>query len=65
MMRKQQIVNVENEASLMSQSVRKIKGSIKFLNWSLNRWFENGIYLLILLSLILLIIDNPMNDPNS
>jgi len=30
-----------------------------------NTWFENFIYTLILLSMILLVLDNPMNDPNS
>ena len=34
-------------------------------HWSLNNWFENTIYFFILLSMIILTLDGPMNHPNS
>jgi len=35
------------------------------MNWPLNTWFENSIYTVILISMLLLVLDNPLNDPNS
>ena len=32
--------------------------------WTLNNWFEYTIYFIIFLSMLLLIIQNPLNDPN-
>jgi len=35
------------------------------LNWTLNGWFENVVYFFIVLSMLILIVDNPQNDPDS
>ena len=46
-------------------SFKNVSQKVVFLRWNINQWFENFIYLLILVSMILLILDNPMNDPDS
>jgi hypothetical protein len=45
-------------------SYKSLQERLIFLKWTVNQWFENFIYLLILISMILLTLDNPMNDPN-
>ena len=43
----------------------KFKKKCFFLDWTLNMWFEYIIYFFIMLSMFMLIIDNPMIDPTS
>ena len=44
---------------------RYLQKNLFFLQWELNDWFENFIYLLILASMVALTMDNPMADPNT
>ena len=40
-----------------------LSNNLFFFKWTLNQWFENVIYLLILTSMILLVVENPLSDP--
>ena len=42
-----------------------LKNKIVIFKWSLNQWFEYTVYTLILVSMVLLMLDNPLNDPVS
>lgn len=42
-----------------------LKSYIFFMNWSLNTFFESFIYFTIALSLVLLVLDDPNDDPDS
>lgn len=44
---------------------KSMKRRVFFVQWTLNNWFENFIYLFIFGSMIMLVLDNPMTDPNS
>ena len=43
----------------------KSKSKIGIFQWTLNQWFESAIYLFIFLSMVLLVVDNPMIKENS
>ena len=42
-----------------------LSNNLFFFKWTLNQWFENVIYLLILTSMILLVVENPLSDQDS
>ena len=42
-----------------------LKNKIFIFKWSLNQWFEYSVYTLILVSMVLLMLDNPLNNPLS
>lgn len=44
---------------------KSVKRRLFFINWTLNNWFENIIYIFIFCSMIMLMIDNPSTDPDS
>mmetsp|Transcript_35371 Transcript_35371/g.54136 ORF Transcript_35371/g.54136 Transcript_35371/m.54136 type:complete len:172 (+) Transcript_35371:2435-2950(+) len=61
------ILNSAKKKLIIRNKLREIHAFLKervfFMNWGLSTFFENTIYLIILVSMILLIIDNPFNDP--
>ena len=64
--------NHKNQQSCRMYISRKAKECTRYskrkcicCKWTLNQWFEYTIYFMILLSMIMLIIDNPMLDPES
>ena len=52
-------------ARQMLRSYKSMKRKCFFINWTLNNWFENIIYIFIFCSMIMLMVDNPSLDPDS
>lgn len=47
------------------RSYKSFKRKLFFIDWTLNNWFENIIYIFIFGSMVMLVLDNPQRDPES
>lgn len=49
----------------MATCSRTLRRNLPCLKWKINKWFETLVLVAIMMSIVLLIIDSPLEDPNS